>query len=67
MISPEIFQQEIEDLISEGLSYLDAITAWAQKRGLEPEFGAEMAGKFPLMMTRIRMEAETLNLLKREK
>lgn len=64
MISPEIFLEEIENLVREGLSYIDAITAWTERRGLEPEFGAEMASKFPTMMMRLRMEAETLNLLK---
>jgi hypothetical protein len=64
MITPESFLQEIEALVKDGLSYIDAITAWTQKRGFEPEFGAEMANKFPSVLMRLRMEAETLNLIK---
>lgn len=58
------FFRSVQTMVEGGSSYVDAIVRWCEDRGLEPEVGAEMAQKFPLIRSRLQMEAEDLRLIK---
>lgn len=51
-------------MVAEGASYIDAVTHWCETRGVEPEVGAELVDKNPLIKIRLQMEAEGLRLLR---
>lgn len=63
-LESETFGADVESMVRAGASYIDAVTSWCVSRGLEPEAGAELAKKHPLIMQRIQMEAECLSLVK---
>jgi hypothetical protein len=53
-------------MVGDGASYIDAVTHWCAIHNLEPEVGAELVEKNPIVKLKIQMEAETLRLLRSE-
>lgn len=63
ILNPTDFLEEVEDLASEGVEYIDAVVEVATRRGIEIETAAAMVKKSELMKSRIQQEAEDLNIL----
>lgn len=60
------FVEEIENLCkSKNIEYIDAVIFWCQKNNLEVETAAYWIKKDPAMKSKIKAEAEDLNILKR--
>jgi hypothetical protein len=59
------FAQQIEELVwTTNVSYMEAVLLWCDKRGLEPEVGAELVRKSAPLKGKIQCEAEELRFLK---
>ena len=54
-----------ESVIAANLSYIEAITNWAEKREIEMENVASFIKKNQLLKNKIQSEAEQLKLLKK--
>lgn len=66
MFKNSSFVTEIEVLCKEkNIEYIDAIVFWCQKNNLEIETAAYWIKKDPVMKSKIQVEAENLNILKR--
>jgi hypothetical protein len=64
-ISSHTFAQQIEELVwTTNVSYMEAVLLWCDKRGLEPEVGAELVRKSAPLKGKIQCEAEELRFLK---
>jgi uncharacterized protein YeaC (DUF1315 family) len=60
------FNEEIEKLRkSKNLEYIDAVILWCEKNNMEVEFAATLIKKDPVFKSKIQVEAENLNVLKR--
>lgn len=60
------FVEEVEKLCRDkNIEYIDAIIFWCQKNNLEVETAAYWIKKDPVMKSKIQVEAENLNILKR--
>jgi hypothetical protein len=60
------FVEEIEKLCRDkNIEYIDAIVFWCQKNNLEVETAAYWIKKDPVMKSKVQLEAENLNVLKR--
>jgi len=66
MFKNSSFVEEIEKLCKDkNIEYIDAVIYWCQKNNLEVETAAYWIKKDPLMKSKIQLEAENLNVLKR--
>jgi hypothetical protein len=66
MLKNSNFVAEIEVLCRDkNIEYIDAIVMWCQKNNLEVETAAYWIKKDPVMRSKIQLEAENLNVLKR--
>lgn len=66
MLKSPNFVEEIEVLCrTKNIEYIDAIIFWCQKNNLEVETAAYWIKKDPVMKSKIQLEAENLNILKR--
>ena len=66
MLKNSGFVEEIEKLCKDkGIEYIDAIVFWCEKNNLEVETAAYWIKKDPVMKSKIQLEAENLNVLKR--
>lgn len=66
MLKNSSFVSEIEALCKEkNIEYIDAIVFWCQKNNLEIETAAYWIKKDPVMKSKVQLEAENLNILKR--
>jgi uncharacterized protein YeaC (DUF1315 family) len=66
MLKSSNFVEEIEVLCrTKNIEYIDAIIFWCQKNNLEVETAAYWIKKDPVMKSKIQLEAENLNILKR--
>lgn len=66
MLKNSNFIEEIEKLCrTKNIEYIDAIIFWCQKNNLEVETAAYWIKKDPVMKSKIQLEAENLNILKR--
>lgn len=66
MLKNSGFVEEIEKLCRDkNIEYIDAIVFWCQKNNLEVETAAYWIKKDPVMKSKIQLEAENLNVLKR--
>lgn len=63
ILNPSDFLEEVEDLASEGVEYIDAVVEIATRRGIEIETAAALIKKSELMKSKIQQEAEDLNIL----
>lgn len=60
------FIEEIDKLcLAKNIEYIDAVVYWCEKNGLEVELAADLIKRHPLMKSKIQVEAENLNYLKR--
>ena len=60
------FVEEVEKLCRDkNIEYIDAVVFWCQKNNLEIETAAYWIKKDPVMKSKIQVEAENLNILKR--
>jgi hypothetical protein len=65
VISRNLFVEEIEQLCKDkNLEYIDAVVIWCKKNNLEVETAAYWIKKDPTMKSKIKAEAETLNIIK---
>lgn len=66
MFKNSSFVEEIEVLCRDkNIEYIDAVVFWCQKNNLEIEQAAYWIKKDPVMRSKIQVEAENLNILKR--
>lgn len=61
----DTFIDDIEKMVRGGASYIDAVTTWCQSQGLEPEAGADLVKRHPVVAMRLQMEAESMSLLRK--
>ena len=66
MIVKNNFVEEIENLCkSKNIEYIDAVIFWCSKHNLDVETAAYWIKKDPAMKSKIKSEAENLNIIKR--
>jgi hypothetical protein len=66
MLKSSNFVEEIEKLCRDkNIEYIDAIVFWCEKNNLEIETAAYWVKKDPVMRSKVQVEAENLNVLKR--
>lgn len=66
MFKNSSFVEEIEVLCRDkNIEYIDAIVFWCEKNNLEVETAAYWIKKDPVMRSKIQLEAENLNILKK--
>lgn len=66
MLKNSSFVDEVEKLCRDkNIEYIDAIVFWCQKNNLEIETAAYWIKKDPVMRSKVQLEAENLNILKR--
>jgi len=62
------FAVDIETLRSEKqMDYIDAVVLWCEQRNLDIEYAATLIKKDTIIKTKIQIEAEFLNALKKNK
>lgn len=60
------FAEEIESLCKKkNLEYIDAIIHWCNQNKLEVEFAASFIKKDAVLRSKVQVEAENLNVLKK--
>ena len=60
------FSADVRKLIDEKkMEYIDAVVHWCELNNLEIEYAASLIKRDPYIMSRIQMEAEDLNYLKK--
>ncbi len=65
-ISGNTFSSQIEEIVwMDDVSYMDAVLSWCDKRGFEPEVGAELVRRSAPLKAKIQLEAENLRFLPR--
>ena len=61
----ESFANEIEEIVwMKDVSYTDSVVIWCERNNYEIEAAALLIKKDPVLRSKIRCEAETVNLLK---
>jgi uncharacterized protein YeaC (DUF1315 family) len=66
MLKDSRFVEEVEKLCRDkNIEYIDAVVYWCNKNNLEIETAAYWIKKDPVMKSKIQLEAENLNVLKR--
>jgi len=64
--SNSVFSVEIEKLVqSKNIDYIDAVVLWCQKNNREVEFAASLIKRDPVLRSKVQIEAENLNVLKK--
>ena len=65
-LSNTFFVQEIEVLYqTKNIQYIDAVVYWCEKNNVEVEYAAALIKKDPVFKSKIEVEAENLNILKK--
>lgn len=64
--TPETIHREIEYMLSNGVSYIEAIVEYSNKNDLEIETVAEIVKKSSVIKEKIREEASRMRLMKPE-
>ena len=65
-LSNREFAEEIEKISrSKNIEYIDAIVLWCEKNKIEVEYAASLIKKDPVIKSKIEIEAENLNILKK--
>ena len=60
------FSTEVRDLIAnKQMEYIDAVVHWCEINNLEIEYAASLIKQDPFIMSKIQLEAEDLNYLKK--
>jgi len=65
-LSANNFATEIDKMCKDkGIEYIDAVVLWCEKNNIEVEYAANLIKKDPVFKSKIQVEAENLNILKR--
>jgi hypothetical protein len=64
--TPDVVHQAISEKLAKGVSYMEALVAYAQETDIEIELLAEIVKKSPVIREKLREEAVGLNLMKEE-
>jgi hypothetical protein len=59
------FYIEIETMVSRGFEYIDAITTYCEKRGVDIEVASSMVKALPKLKHKLQIEAENLNRIQK--
>lgn len=60
------FIEEIEKICKEkNVEYIDAVVHWCHKNNLEIEYAAEIIKKNSVLKSKLQLEAENLNFMKK--
>lgn len=60
------FAEEIEKMCrTKNIDYIDAVVHWCEKNKIEVEYVANFIKKDPVFKSKIQVEAENLNILKK--
>jgi len=60
------FSTEIESLVKErNIEYMDAVILWCELNGFEIEFAGELIRRNAVLRSKIQIEAENLNFMKK--
>lgn len=65
-ITPEKIHHDIENKLSKGVSYIDALVEYSKEKGIEIETIAEIVKKSSIIKEKIRSEAFLLKLMKKD-
>lgn len=66
MINTNNFILEVEEIKkTKEISYIDSICFWCEKNGIEVEVVSHWIKKDPVLKSKIQLEAEELNFIKR--
>jgi hypothetical protein len=65
-LSAEKIHHDIQHMLENGNSYIDALAEYARKNNLEIETIAELVKKSQVLKQKIKEEASTLGLMKKE-
>lgn len=66
LISANQFATDIESMRRNGnLEYIDAVVTWCEKNGVEVEYAASMIKKDPVLKSKLLVEAEDMNVVKK--
>lgn len=64
--TPDSIHQEISHMLSNGVTYIDAIVEYAKKNELEIETVAEIVKRSSVIKEKIREEAVKMKLVKKD-
>ena len=62
-MKPEEIHREISKYVNKDVSYIDALVYYAEKHDLEIEVLGEIVRKAPIIKSKVRDDAEKLNLV----
>jgi hypothetical protein len=66
MINSYTFAQQIEIIHkNQDIDYIDAVVFWCEKNNIEIELVASLINKDQVLKSKIRVEAENLNIIKK--
>lgn len=67
LLQPNLnFMNEIEKLVKDKkMHYMDAVITWCETNGLEIEFAGDLIRKNSVLKSKIQIEAEDLNFIKK--
>jgi predicted aldo/keto reductase-like oxidoreductase len=65
-LSAEKIHHDIAEMLSNGVTYIDALVQYAKSNDLEIETIAEIVKKSPVIKEKIRSEALKMKLVKRD-
>jgi hypothetical protein len=66
LISANQFATDIESMRRNGqLEYVDAVVSWCEKNGVEVEYAASIIKKDPVLRSKLQVEAEDKNIVKK--
>lgn len=66
MINTYTFAQQIEIIHkNQNIDYIDAVVFWCEKNNIEIELVASLINKDQVLKSKIRVEAENLNIIKK--
>ena len=64
--TPDSIHQEISHMLSNGVTYIDAIVEYAKRNDLEIETVAEIVRRSSIIKEKIRQEALKMKLVKKD-
>ncbi len=65
--TPEKIHHEIANMLSNGVSHIEALVLYSEKHNMEIEVLADIVKKSEILKEKVRSEARQLNLMKKDK
>ena len=65
--TPEKIHHEIANMLSNGVSHIEALVLYSEKHNREIEVLADIVKKSEILKEKVRSEARQLNLMKKDK